>query len=163
MVVPALVDAPPGLIRRRWSPVLATIATGIPAGPAAAITWATARPTRPTRAAPAAWALLGSTRSTRASGTSWPAVRSARPARTLLGTTGTLLGSTRSTPVAAWAALSTRALATLKTTGRRTGLRCRDTGTEAQTAQTHCDRYRATAGQTLDIHHEHPFEALNDL
>ena len=160
MVVSALVNAPPGLIRRRWSPVLATIATGIPAGAAAAVAWAAARPTR---AAPAAGALRGSTRSTRASGTSWAAVRSARPARTLLGTTRTLLRATRPTPVATWAALSTWPLATLKTTGRRTGLRRRDTATEAQTAQTHCDRYRATAGQTLDIHHEHPFEAVNDL
>jgi hypothetical protein len=152
MVVSALVDAPPGLIRGRRSPVLAAIATGIPAGAAAAIARAA---TRPARSAPATWALLGSTWPTRASGTSLVAAGAARPTRTLLGSTGTLLGSTGP-------ALTAWPLATLETTGRRTGLRRRNTGTQAQTTKTHCDRYRATAGHTLDIHHEHPFEAFND-
>jgi hypothetical protein len=90
------------------------------------------------------------------------AAGAARPTRTLLGSTGTLLGSTGTLLRSTGPALTAWPLATLETAGRRTGLRRRNTGTQAQTTKTHCDRYRATAGHTLDIHHEHPFEAFND-
>lgn len=156
MVVSALVNASPGLIRRRRTPVPATIATGIPPRAAAVNT----------RTTPAARPLLRSTRPTRASGTSWAAVGAARPARTLLGSTRTLLwtiGTPRRAPgTTRSAARSALPLAILKSTGWGTGLRCRNAGTQAQTTETHRDRYRASAGHTLDIHHELPFGVLTD-
>ena len=155
MVVSALVDAPPGLIRRRRTPVTATIAAGIPPR-AAAVTAGTT---------PAARPLLRSTRPTRAArapGTFWAAVGAARPARALLGSTRTLLRSAGTTGSAARAALAAWSLAILKSTGWGTGLRRRNAGTQAQTTKTHRDRYRASAGHTLEIHYVHPFEALPD-
>ncbi|CAN5499231.1 hypothetical protein BH09ACT7_BH09ACT7_49370 [soil metagenome] len=118
MVVSALVDTAPGLIRRGWSPAVAT--------PVWAAASAVIRPTwtsPPTRPAP------GPTRA------SWAAI----PVGSAPIATGTLLGAAAG-PTGS--ALPAGTLAALKTTRLRAGLRRSGARADGQTGNTYGERNR---------------------
>jgi hypothetical protein len=151
MVVTALVDTAPGLVRRGRSPA---VATPVWATASAVIRAAATRPTaKPAWAAWAAWAAIPviatRTAAWAALAAPWPLLRA--PTGAAVTIAGSLLraaawsllrAATGAALAAAGTALAPGALATLKTAGLGTGLGGRGACADGEPGNTYRDRYR---------------------